>query len=110
MIILKSMFHDDSVAVVNFYVYDHLVPSLKSDEPPSLEVYDQVTSFMSATLDLFKQGQTVEGEVLIELLENHLPGLLPFMHDSSVTHVTPQAAEFPYEEFNSGTDYPFYHT
>ena len=102
MIILKSFFHEDSLALINTYVYDHLVPSLNFGERPSLEVYQQLTNFISSTLDVFKQGQQLDTDQLIDLLDAKLPEFLPFMHDSPVTHVTPRTSEFPYEEFNSG--------
>ena len=102
MIILKAFFHDDSLAVINFYVYDHLVPVLNCGQQPSIEVFDQITSFMSASLELFKQGQVISGDRITELLEVHLPELLPHMSNSTVTHVLPQDSEFPFEEFNSG--------
>ena len=102
MVILKAMFHDDSVAVVNNYVYEHLLPTLEFGQRPSEDVFHQVTNFMSSVLDLFKYGETQSAESVTELLEEHLSGLLTFMHDSPVTHVQPQATEFPYSEFNSG--------
>jgi hypothetical protein len=90
MIILKAFFHEDSLAVLNFYVYDHLVPILNCGQQPSLEVFEQVTAFMSAAVDLFKQGQIVPGEQISDLLDAHLPELLPHMHNATVTHVTPE--------------------
>ena len=102
MIILKSLFHEDSLALINAYVYDHLVPVLDFGQRPSLEVFQQITGFMSSALDAFKLGQQLDSDQLIELLDAHLPEFLPFMHDSPVTHVTPRQSEFPFEEFNSG--------
>ena len=102
MIILKNLFHDDSVAVINTFVYDKLVPVLDFNQRPSEEVFRQITGFMSAALEAFKFDQTLSSESVTELLEEHFNELLVFMHDSPVTHVDPQESQFPYEEFNSG--------
>ena len=90
MIILKAMFHEDSVAVVNNYVYEHLLPTLEFGQRPSEAFFHQVTDFMASVLDLFKYGETQSAESIAELLEEHLNDLLTFMHDSPVTHVQPQ--------------------
>ena len=102
MIILKQFFHEESVAVVNAYVYDSLVPVLEFGQRPSEDVFHQITGFMASALESFKFDQTLSSESVTELLEQHFSGLLAFMHDSPVTHVQPQESEFPYEEFNSG--------
>ena len=87
MIILKSMFHDDSVAVVNFYVYDHLVPTLTCDQRPSEEVFNQITSFMSSTLEVFKQGQVVNASRVTELKYVYILGRWTIGNTDSVSDI-----------------------
>ena len=110
MIVLKSFYDDPSTqCVVNHFVYDHLAPKMVSSmSRPSRKTYDNMCDFMSWVIEHCHSGAAISVEDLTPLLEEYLPGLQEYLSNAPITHVEPQASEFPFEEFTLGNLKNFY--
>ena len=104
MIVLKAFYNDPSTqCVINHYVYDVMVPKMASSmSRPSQKTYENICNFMSWVIEHCHSGCAISVEDLIPLLDEYLPGLQDCLSNAPITHIEPQANEFPYEEFTLG--------